>query len=261
MDVDLSPGAASKMGAYDTVVVAIVLVATFWGWRKGLATQVASIVSMAASFFVAVRFREPLAAKIDAEEPWNRFAAMLILFLGTSLVIWTFFRQIRVSIERMKLGDFDRQLGALFGAAKGVVIAGLVTMFSFTLLDEPQRRLIIDSKSGVWIAKFMDQATAIMPEEFRRFVRPYLENLDRGLGSPGWPPESPWPGNVSGLPDWGAGGRDARPTIPPAPWGRSPQVPPVPGERTDGLTQPPANGFPRSAEGPGSYEFHPANRT
>jgi membrane protein required for colicin V production len=203
------------MGAYDTIVLVIILATTFFGWRKGLATQLASIISMVASFVVAVRFREPLAAHIDAEAPWNRFAAMLVLYLGTSLVIWIAFRQIRTSIERMKLGEFDRQMGAIFGAVKGVVIAGVVTMFAFTLLQEPQRRMIIDSKSGVWIARFLHQATAIMPDEIRRFVAPYLQNLNQGLGTPTWPKEPSWPGTIS----------DA-PPAPPAPWA-APAIPPA----------------------------------
>lgn len=239
------------MGAYDTIVLVIILATTFIGWRKGLATQLASILSIVASFMVAVRFREPLAAHIDAEAPWNRFAAMLVLYLGTSLVIWIAFRQVRTSIEKMKLGEFDRQLGAIFGGLKGVVIAGMVTMFAFTLLQEPQRRMIIDSQSGVWIAKFMHKATAIMPAELRRFVAPYLQNLDRGLGNPAWPAEATWPGNISQWPggtSWppGEGNLPNFPTqpgssSPAAPW----DVPSIPGPS-----------FPPGPPSP--YEYRPA---
>ncbi len=251
------------MGAYDTIVLVIILAATFLGWRKGLATQVASIVSLAASFMVAVRFREPLSTQIHAEEPWNRFAAMLVLFLGTSLVIWIVFRQIRTSIEKMRLGDFDHQMGALFGAAKGVVLAGLVTMFAFTLLQEPQRRMIIESKSGVWIAMFMNKATAIMPDEIRQFVQPYLDNLDHGLGTPNWPGDSAWPGNVSSYPpgynngNYGNGNQPVGTQPPLAPW-NVPQIPvgtsgiPSGGQGTDYEYRPAAgdNSWDRSARAP-----------
>ena len=151
------------MGIYDLIVLGVILLTSLLGWRKGLATQVASIVSIVASFVVAVRFREPVAARIDAAEPWNRFAAMLILYLGTSLVIWLIFRQVRTSIERLKLREFDRQMGAVFGALKGIALASVGTLFAFTLLEEPQRQGIIHSRSGVWIAKLLNNSTAIMP--------------------------------------------------------------------------------------------------
>lgn len=173
------------MGIYDILVLALLGLGTFLGLRKGLATQIAAIVSMGASFFVAVRFREPLSQHIDAAEPWNKFAAMLILYLGTSLVIWLFFRQIRTSIERMKLGEFDRQLGAVFGAVKGFAMACVVTLFAFTLLQEPQRQAIIHSKSGVWIARAIHKSTAIMPPEVLQYIDPYLRQLDEGFGTSG----------------------------------------------------------------------------
>jgi membrane protein required for colicin V production len=173
------------VGIYDILVVVLILGATFFGWRKGLATQVASIVSIVASFAVAVRYREPVAAHIDAAEPWNRFAAMLILYLGTSLVIWLIFRQVRTTIDRWKLGEFDRQMGAVFGAVKGVALASVITLFAFTLLQEPQRQAIIHSKSGVWIARLIRSSTAIMPPEILQFVGPYLDALDQGFGTNG----------------------------------------------------------------------------
>ena len=55
---------------------------------------------------------------------------MLILFLGTGLVVWIGFNLVSEMIERVKLKEFDRQLGALFGAAKGVLLCVLITLFS-----------------------------------------------------------------------------------------------------------------------------------
>lgn len=172
-----------NIGVYDTVILLVILFAGFVGWRKGLATQIASIISIFASYLVAVRFRAPVAARIDAEPPWNTFAAMLILYLGTSFIIWLVFRQVRTSIERMKMREFDRQMGLLFGGLKGIVLAGVITMFAFTLLREPQRQAIIHSQSGYYIAKFMTGANSVMPIEVQQFVEPYLRELEQGFDS------------------------------------------------------------------------------
>jgi membrane protein required for colicin V production len=169
------------MEIYDTILLLLVLAAAFFGWRRGLATQVASIASIVISYLVAAHFSGQVSELIDAPPPWNTFAAMLALYLGTSLVIWLVFRQLRSSIEAMKLREFDRQLGALFGAGKGFILACVITLFAVTMLHEDQRRVIVQSKSGYLIAHFLNGATPMMPLEVRNFLGPYLERLDEEL--------------------------------------------------------------------------------
>lgn len=170
-----------ELGIYDALVAVLIGGAAFFGWRKGLATQVASILSIGVSYFVAVRFRGQFSGMIDAEPPWDTVAAMLILYLGTSMLIWILFRQVRASIERMKLREFDRQMGFVFGGIKGLVLAGIVTMFAFSLMGNEQRQAILESKSGYWIAKFMVTANSVMPPEIQQFVAQYLGPLEQGF--------------------------------------------------------------------------------
>ena len=121
------------MEIYDIIMLVILAGAAIFGAIKGFAWQLASIASIVVSYFVAYRFREPFSESIQAEPPWNRFLAMLILFIGTALVIWVGFRMISKSIDRMKLREFDRQIGALFGLAKGGLYCILITLFAVTL--------------------------------------------------------------------------------------------------------------------------------
>ena len=79
------------MQAYDIFMLIVLGVAVVWGAWKGLAWQIASLASIALSYFVALNFRQPLAGVINASPPWNVFLAMLILFLGTGLVVWVGF--------------------------------------------------------------------------------------------------------------------------------------------------------------------------
>ena len=189
----------SSLGIYDILVLVLIGVTAFVGWRKGLATQVASILSIGISYIVAVRFRGQLSGMINAVPPWDTIAAMLVLYLGTSFVIWLLFRQVRASLERMKLREFDHQMGFLLGALKGVVLAGIITMFAFALLGDQQRRAILESKSGYWIAKFMVNANTLMPPEVQQFVAQYLGPLEQGFEfeqivdgmSPGLPTGNP----------------------------------------------------------------------
>ncbi|MFG0291163.1 MAG: CvpA family protein [Rhodopirellula sp. JB044] len=187
--------------------MAIVLIgAMLFGAIKGFAWQLASIASIVVSYAVAYHYREPFSQNIHAEPPWNRFLAMLILYIGTSLVIWVAFRMIGGTIDRMRLKEFDRQIGALFGLGKGAIYCTLITLFAVTLFGERTRSAIIESRSGLWIARLLDQSDAIMPEELASVVRPYLDDFESKLQPAGpmqtWLSEAPRPDANTRFPTW-----------------------------------------------------------
>ena len=169
------------MQPYDILMLIVLALAVAWGAWKGLAWQIASLASIALSYFVALRFRGQLAGIINAAPPWNVFLSMLILFLGTGLVVWVGFNFISELIEKVKLKEFDRQLGALFGAAKGVLLCVLITLFSVALLSDPQRQAICNSRSGYYIAVLLDRADMVIPQELHQVLEPYLDRFDRSI--------------------------------------------------------------------------------
>jgi membrane protein required for colicin V production len=183
------------MQTYDIIMLIVLGATTFIGFRKGLAWQLASVAAIVASYVVAVQFRDVLAQHIDAQPPWNTFLAMLILYIGTSFVIWLMFQLVRGMIDRAKLREFDQQLGAIFGLAKGVLLCVIITLFAVTLLDDQKRQQIIGSRSGLYIAQLLDRAHAVMPEELHELLHPYLHRLD----DPSAPPE---PDEFQRLEDW-----------------------------------------------------------
>ncbi len=194
------------MGTYDVLMLLVVLGAAFLGWQKGMAWQIASIAAIVGSYFVAMQFRDQISQHINLAAPMNTFAAMLVLYLGSSMIIWMVFRVVRRSIDQLKLRDFDRQMGALMGAAKGGLIACLITLFAVTLLPAQQTQAIIGSRSGYFIARFLNQAQAIMPAEVRNVLEPYLEKLDQpGVGDPipGGNPFDPAGGDSYDRPQFG----------------------------------------------------------
>ena len=146
----------------------------------GLATGIAGR-HHCCSYFVALRFREPVSQFVHASPPWNVFVAMLVLYVGTSLVIWIVFRMVSKFIDRMKLKEFDRQIGAMFGFAKGLLLCVLVTLFAVTLLGETQRQTIVRSRSGNCIAQLLDKSSAVMPREVHEVLDPYINRLDEQL--------------------------------------------------------------------------------
>jgi membrane protein required for colicin V production len=82
-------------------------------------------------------------------------------------------------IEKVKLKEFDRQIGAIFGLAKGVLLCVLITLFAVTLLSEPQRQAICNSRSGYYIAVLLDKADGVIPGELHQVLDPYIDRLDQ----------------------------------------------------------------------------------
>jgi membrane protein required for colicin V production len=169
---------------YDLVMLAVLAGATLFGAWKGLAWQVASLASIFAGYFMAYRFRGPVGSLIDASPPWNTFLAMLILYVGTSLAIWLAFGLVSGFLDRLKLKEFDRQIGALLGLATGVLLCVLITLFAVTLLGDEQKASVCRSRSGYYIAVLLDRAGPVMPSEVRDVVRPYVRSLDEKVQRP-----------------------------------------------------------------------------
>lgn len=216
------------MQGYDLIMLIVLGMATIFGAIKGFAWQVASLASIIASYIVAYRFRYDVAEMIQAQPPWNQFLAMLILYVGTSFVIWVGFRLLSGTIDRMRLKEFDRHLGAAFGLIKGVVYCLLITMFATSLLGPKQQAAICHSRSGYYIAKALDQSIGVLPKEIHDVVGPYLARLDDKLKSGGAldgnqgveveTRDSLWPaGGLPGLDNLGQslqqGIRDALPNV------------------------------------------------
>jgi membrane protein required for colicin V production len=169
------------MQIYDLVMLVVLASATLFGFWKGLAWQVASLASLVVSYFVALRFADRIAPMVSAHEPWNKFVAMLIIYAAASLVIWMIFRVVSGVIDRVKLNEFDRQMGALVGFGKGVLLCVAITFFAVTLLGQTQRERIIASRSGQYIVRILDKADSVAPPEIHQVIGPYIQQINQRL--------------------------------------------------------------------------------
>ena len=174
---------------YDVVMLAVLVLATLFGLWKGMAWQIASVASLVVSFFVAMRLSGAVAPHISAQAPWNQFIAMLVLYVATSAGIWIAFRLVAGIIDRVRLKEFDHQVGALFGLAKGVLLCLVITFFAVTL-SETLRQTVLKTYSGRYIAILIKRTSPIMPAEVQKVLGTYIEELDRKL-DPATPPQEP----------------------------------------------------------------------
>jgi membrane protein required for colicin V production len=182
------------MDWYDIAMLAVLGLATLFGAWKGMAWQLASLASLVLSYFVALKFSAKLAPVFGSSAPWNRFLAMLVIYLAISIVIWLAFRVVAKFLDRIKLRDFDHQVGALFGFIKGVLLCLAITFFALGLSDA-LREHILATRSGHYMALFLNKADAIMPPELHQVLDPYMNKLQERLA-----PREPFtPNNLPGI--------------------------------------------------------------
>lgn len=172
------------MSFYDILMFIVFAGAILFGLWKGLAWQIASLAAVFISYVVAMQFRGQVADLIQAPAPWNMFGAMLLLYLGTSFIIWIAFGYIRRTIERFHLKEFDRQAGALLGAIKGALLCMVITMFAVTVADERVRSAVVTSKSGNFLARSINQLSAVVPKELHEVLDPLLNQFNQKVSQP-----------------------------------------------------------------------------
>lgn len=195
------------MQTYDFLMIGVLAATSLFGFWKGMAWQIASLASLVLSYFAALRFSTELAPMFGDHAPWNRFVAMLVIYVATSFVIWTAFRFVSGAIDKVKLEAFDRQIGALFGFAKGVLLCVAITFFAVTLMPPAQGQAIVDSQSGRYIVALLDKADAVFPPEVHKVIDPYINRVEERLKQGGHPQgqdlQSLWPGQAQASPSTG----------------------------------------------------------
>jgi membrane protein required for colicin V production len=196
---------------YDILMIVVLVATTLWGVWKGMAWQVAALASVVVSAAVAIHSSAAVAPYFPGQEPWNRYVAMLVLYVVTAAAIWILFHLVSNVIDRVQLKEFDRQLGAIFGLAKGILYCVVITFFAVTL-SESGRQLVLQSRSGDLIARGIRNANPILPADVRTYLGTYIDEFDAKLHAP--PKEGeiapPVPGPNQGR---GGGGTDVPPPV------------------------------------------------
>jgi membrane protein required for colicin V production len=232
-------------------MLAVVIGCMVFGAWKGMAWQVASLASIVVSYFSAVKFSGALAPMISAEAPWNKAVAMLILYVATSIGVWLAFRLVAGFIDKVRLKEFDRQIGAMFGAAKGVLLCLVITFFALSL-SETARGMVHASRAGYYMTWLLKESDPYLPPRVREVLGPYIDRLEDKL-NPGSSPAGPQVPGVPQLPGSPAPG----PLTPrPLPPGAAPPPPPRPfpsilSDSADGNSTASGNGWRPAAPRPG----------
>ncbi len=162
---------------FDLGILAILAFTAFRGASTGLVWQLAWIAALILCFMASDSASPAIAKLIPVEAPLNRWIAMFAVYLISVFVTFWIARKISNWMEKHRFKEFDRHLGALFGFAKGVLIALTLTFFLVTLSTSAQE-IVVKSKSGYAAALVMDRLHPIMSDEFHEAVEQYIHQLD-----------------------------------------------------------------------------------
>jgi len=169
------------MQTYDVFMLVVLVGATVFGFWKGMAWQIASLASLIVSYIASLRFSDQLAPMFGQQAPLNKFVAMAAIYVGTSFFIWTLFRFVSKAIDKVRLESFDKQLGAIIGFAKGVLLCVAITFFAVVFAPPQQGQAIVNSQSGRYIVALLDKAHTVFPPEIHQIIDPYLNKVEQRL--------------------------------------------------------------------------------
>lgn len=139
----------------DYALVAVCGFSIAWGIWRGLVREVLSILGWVIAFLAASLFAGPLAQSLPQSIPGQELrliAAYAGVFAGSLLLASLAGLIISRLAKAAGLGALDRALGAVFGAARAVLLV-LVFALLAGLTVLPRHSAWKESFSGIWLAK------------------------------------------------------------------------------------------------------------
>jgi membrane protein required for colicin V production len=119
------------MTAFDYAVLGVTLLSVAISIWRGLVREVMSLLSWLGALWVAARFSVGFSDWMPAAiaNPSARYgAAFALLFLGTVIALELVGVLLARLLRAVGLGFVDRALGAVFGVARGALLAWILTL-------------------------------------------------------------------------------------------------------------------------------------
>jgi membrane protein required for colicin V production len=121
------------MTAFDFLVIGIVGLSTVFAFWRGFVRVLASLAAWVVGVLAAIRF-SPLVGTIlpdVGESPAVRYVVAFAIILVLALIVGALIGFLVSRLARAAgLGFLDRLLGAVFGVARGILIAVLLVLFA-----------------------------------------------------------------------------------------------------------------------------------
>ncbi len=146
---------SGPIGAFDVIVVAVIVVSAIMSLGRGLVREATSVISFIigglVAYYALVLFEKPLSGVIPESWPSITPAAILVVvgFLAAySLAAFLGARVSRLIHSNPEIGLVDRLAGAVFGVARGCLAVILfILLMQQVLPDDATPRFVAESAS------------------------------------------------------------------------------------------------------------------
>lgn len=129
------------MNWIDILIVLLVTLPTFFGYRKGFLRKLLGIAGIIAGFILAIRFYEPVAGVLSSVIKENPMFVKVLSFLLIIGVLYGASIWLARFIANMNSGTtlIDKILGTIVGFLQGLLVAS-VLLFNLSLADIPSKQ-------------------------------------------------------------------------------------------------------------------------
>jgi len=114
----------------DAIVVLVAAISAGLGFWSGFIWQVIRVTSWLVAFWVAGQFHHPMAQHLGSflGEPARLVLSFSLLLLGALLVLYLLAHLGRAYVNALHVEAGDRLLGGVLGAAKALLICGILAL-------------------------------------------------------------------------------------------------------------------------------------
>ncbi|MFO7750171.1 MAG: CvpA family protein [Desulfobacteraceae bacterium] len=167
------------MNFFDIIVIAVVLFCLIRGFFRGFIREASSIIGVLAAFYGAVTYYPVLAVKVGfwiSTPLYASVASFVLLFVGILIAVNAVAYLIRYLMQVAFLGWFDRLLGIVFGAAKGVIVVSI--LFIVVTAFVPNRAgFLSKSVFAPHVSVAAEFLTVFVAEEMKKEVKTRVKGV------------------------------------------------------------------------------------
>lgn len=175
------------MNWLDILILVIIALSAFFGYRKGFLRKVLGIAGLILGFILAVKFYSPVSSLFEKLISMSHSIVTVFAFLIIIGIVFGFAVWIAQYIASINSGTtaVDKILGAITGFLQGLIIASIL-MVNFTYLNYPpadirQNSVLYSSVYSVAPA-VMDKIIEFSPDlkslylEYKNKIAPNVQN-------------------------------------------------------------------------------------
>ena len=177
---------AVELSWIDFTLIGVVALSAVISLLRGFIREAMALVGWVAAVWIALTFPEPVAALFAGQVsvPSVRTGlAFVLLFVGTLVVSAVVVYMIGLLVDKTGLSGTDRLLGAVFGAARGVIIAAILVMLA-GLTPMPRDPWWQQSTLLPHFQRVAEQLQTLLPPEIAKYVNFAVPAADKDRTSP-----------------------------------------------------------------------------